>query len=297
MHFNINSYQNKFEELKLINQTAQASIIILTETKIDSSYPNSQFKMTNYRLHRNDRKKRGGGILAYVRSGLGARRLATSKAYKTLEPLVLDVNQGGKDIVLVGLYRTPTRNTEPNYFSQLKDELINLITWAIARRDTLILMSDLNLDKLKPHKIEYKILKDIEEIFDLACLIKRATRVTATSRSLIDIILTNTEDLFESTGVLEFGVSDHRTIYRFLRPKVKRHASKIISFRSTKNLDSTSFRNDMSVEMKKLDLDPTIPASALYQQWNTAVTKVIDKHMPIRKMCVTEKDALYMTTT
>ena len=160
MHFNINSYQNKFEELKLIKQTAQASIIILTETKIDSSYPNSQFKMTNYRLHRNDRKKRGGGILAYVRSGLGARRLATPKAYKTLEPLVLDVNQGGKDIVLVGLYRTPTRKNEPNYFSQLKDELINLITWAIAQRNTLILRGDLNLDKLKPHKIEYKILKE-----------------------------------------------------------------------------------------------------------------------------------------
>ena len=123
MYFNINSYQNKFEELKLINQTAQASIIILTETKIDSSYPNSQFKMTNYRLHRNDRKK-GGGILAYVRSGLGARRLDTPKAFKTLEPLVLDVNLGGKDIVLVGLYRTSTRKNEPNYFSQLKDELI-----------------------------------------------------------------------------------------------------------------------------------------------------------------------------
>ena len=70
--------------------------------------------MTNYRLHRNDRKKGGGGILAYARSGLGARRLATPKAYKTLEPLVPDVNLGGKGIVLVGLYRTPTRKNEPS---------------------------------------------------------------------------------------------------------------------------------------------------------------------------------------
>ena len=51
----------------------------------------------------------------------------------------------------------------------------------------------------------------------------------------------------------------------------------------------------LSVEMKKLDLDPTLPASALYQQWNIAVTKVMDKHMPIRKMRVREKDAPYMT--
>ena len=131
---------------------------------------------------------------------------------------MLDVNLGGKDIVLVGLCRTPTRKNEPNYFSQLimKDELINLITWAMSQRNTLILMGDLNLDELKPHKIEYKILKNIEENFDLTCLIKRATRVTAISRSLIDIILTNTEDLFESSGVLEFGVSDHRIIYAWI---------------------------------------------------------------------------------
>ena len=104
---------------------------------------------------------------------------------------MLDVNLGGKDIVLGGLYRTPTRKNEPNYFSQLimKDELINLITWAMSQRNTLILMADLNLDELKPHKIEYKILKNIEESFDLTCLIKRATRVTATSRSLINVIM------------------------------------------------------------------------------------------------------------
>ena len=55
----INSLQNKFEEIKLINKKLKATIIVLIETKIGSSYHNSQFVMTNYRVFRNDRKKAG----------------------------------------------------------------------------------------------------------------------------------------------------------------------------------------------------------------------------------------------
>ena len=45
MHLTINSLKNKFEELKLINEQLKAS----TETKIDSIYPDSQFRLQNYR--------------------------------------------------------------------------------------------------------------------------------------------------------------------------------------------------------------------------------------------------------
>lgn len=41
MHLNINSIQNKFEELKKLNDALKAHIIVISETKIDSSYPNS----------------------------------------------------------------------------------------------------------------------------------------------------------------------------------------------------------------------------------------------------------------
>lgn len=87
LHLNINSLQNKFEELKLINDKLKASVIILTETKIDSTYPDSQFKLNNYRLFRNDRVKGGGGVLAYVGSGISSKRLKLPKVYDTLNLL------------------------------------------------------------------------------------------------------------------------------------------------------------------------------------------------------------------
>ena len=55
-HLNINSIQNKFEELTDIINAIRAHIMFVSETKIDSSYPNAQFSIPGYTLYRNDRK-------------------------------------------------------------------------------------------------------------------------------------------------------------------------------------------------------------------------------------------------
>ena len=65
-HLNINSIQNKFEELTEVIKKINAHIMFVSETKIDASYPNAQFKVPNYSLYRNDRKKSGGGIMALI---------------------------------------------------------------------------------------------------------------------------------------------------------------------------------------------------------------------------------------
>lgn len=45
-HFNIDSTQNKFEELKLLNDSLKAQILILSENKIDRSYPGRPVQTT-----------------------------------------------------------------------------------------------------------------------------------------------------------------------------------------------------------------------------------------------------------
>ena len=74
-HLNINSIQNKFEELTATIKTIGAHVMFNSETKIDSSYPNAQFSIPGYSLYRNDRKKGGRGIMALVSSSLTKKRL------------------------------------------------------------------------------------------------------------------------------------------------------------------------------------------------------------------------------
>lgn len=65
MHLNINNIQNKSEELKNLNEALKAHILVISETKIDSSYPNSQFNLNGYHKYWKDRVKGGGGLIVY----------------------------------------------------------------------------------------------------------------------------------------------------------------------------------------------------------------------------------------
>ena len=85
-------------------------------------------------------------------------------------------------------YRPPT--TQRSFW---KKELYQLLDCALSLCDELVLLGDLNCDRLQPdkHSKEGINLLDLCDIFDLKCLVKESTRITTTSCTLIDVILTN----------------------------------------------------------------------------------------------------------
>ena len=50
MHLNVNSLQNKIEEVGTLIKEFKAQVVFLTETKIDASYPDSQFALEGYNI-------------------------------------------------------------------------------------------------------------------------------------------------------------------------------------------------------------------------------------------------------
>ena len=68
-HLNINSIRNKFEMISdLVN--GRIDILLISETKIDATFPTSQFEIPGFSSpFRLDRTERGGGLLLYIRGG------------------------------------------------------------------------------------------------------------------------------------------------------------------------------------------------------------------------------------
>lgn len=60
-------------------------------------------------MYRNDRAKGGGGVLAYVKTGIAVKRLKLSRDYKTLASIALDIEIGENNSIVLGLYRPPSR--------------------------------------------------------------------------------------------------------------------------------------------------------------------------------------------
>ncbi|XP_071120097.1 uncharacterized protein [Mytilus edulis] len=73
-HLNINSMQYKFDELKPILLDKIVDCLIISETKLDSSFKDSLFEVDGYKLQRRDRTDHGGGIATFMRADIPARR-------------------------------------------------------------------------------------------------------------------------------------------------------------------------------------------------------------------------------
>ena len=71
-HLNVNSLRNKFESIKLII-SPNFDIFLVSETKLDESFPNNQFSISSYRMFRQDRNCFGGGLCIYVKENIASK--------------------------------------------------------------------------------------------------------------------------------------------------------------------------------------------------------------------------------
>lgn len=82
-------------------------------------------------------------------------------------------------------------------------------------------------------------------MFNMENVIKTATRITLTSSTLIDLIVTTRKESVGITGVFPIGISDHYLIYATLRLKNKKPSPKFITTRNFKRLDEERFKTDI----------------------------------------------------
>ena len=132
------------------------------------------------------------------------------KIYKTIEVIVLDIQLKAKSIIVIALYRPPKSFTLL-YCQQLEEELNHICNWANLQRQSIVVLGDLNLDRLRPTSNDGKLLFDLQETYELECLISKPTRVQKigerVSETLIDVILTNLPDGFIKSGISDPGLS------------------------------------------------------------------------------------------
>ena len=76
-HLNINSLRNKFEFLEELIR-GKVDILMISEIKIDESFPLGQFKINGFNApFRLDHNSNGGGIMLFVREEILAKLMAS----------------------------------------------------------------------------------------------------------------------------------------------------------------------------------------------------------------------------
>ena len=76
---NVNSLRNKIGAVEELI-TNNIDICLLSETKIDESFPNKQFYIRHYKTFRRDRNKHGEGLLFYINENIPCKLINSKMA-------------------------------------------------------------------------------------------------------------------------------------------------------------------------------------------------------------------------
>ena len=91
-HINVNSLQNKFEFLAEMVQD-KADLLMISETKLYSSFPNAQFYMKYYsKPYRLDTNSKGRGIILYVKEDIPPKLINSLCTDQDKEHFLVELN-------------------------------------------------------------------------------------------------------------------------------------------------------------------------------------------------------------
>ena len=109
IHLNVNSLLPKIDEIRFIAEKSAASIIGISETKLDISINDLELQIDGYNLLRADRNRHGGGVACYIKNNISFE----IKKYfpPDIENLFVDIVFPNSKPFTVGiLYRPPIQN-------------------------------------------------------------------------------------------------------------------------------------------------------------------------------------------
>ena len=206
IHLNINSVLPKIDELREIAKKTRATVIGLTETKLDATILDGEVNIEGYELIRSDRNRHGGGVACYIKNDVAFR--SRGGFFNEIENLFFNILLPKTKPILVGIvYRPPDQS---RFLERLTSAIINTNDF---NNQEVYMLGDFKMNLINNKKNVPNGIKKYRECCSqhgLKQLITSPTRITMTTTSLLDHILTNSSERVSQSGVADVGLSDHQ---------------------------------------------------------------------------------------
>ena len=290
-HLNINGIRSKIDFLRIFLRKHKFDILCLNETKVDSTVSDSAISVPGYNIFRQDRTCHGGGVMILAADHLTTKKLShVSK--KSNETLWLEVKRKNcKSVYVCSVYRPPVKGQNLEVVERYKSFLLSCID-KLPKNSEVFILGDFNCNMLQKNRLSGAI-NDLCKARNLAQFVDEPTRITETSSTMIDLILSNSANALDCQ-VHDIGLSDHCFVsIKRGNLKIPRYP-KFIECRSFKKFTQETFLErlgdlDWSNVLKAADAD--IAAQA----FNDNVLGVLDILAPITKKRVRESSPQWVT--
>ena len=230
---NINSIRNKKEALGEII-TNNIDIFLVSETKINESFPDSQFKIEGYsRPYRLDRTDRGGGLLLYVRQDIPSKLIKKEENY---EAMFVEINLKKQKWILSCTYNPDVKDINP-FLDKLQISLDSL-----GNYDKLLLLGDFNCEIDRFNMPEFLSGRDLSSLIHEPTCFKNPL-----NPKCIDLILTSHPRSFQNSYSISNSLSDfHNITVSVLKTKFEKCPPKKIKYRCYRRFNENAFEQSIT---------------------------------------------------
>ena len=203
-----------------------------------------------------------------------------------LEQLWISIEVPNVKKKIIGLaYRPPGGNVD----RCLESLRLNLEKIQSEMNSEITVVGDLNINYNTRNTSPFKLLKEIERDFGLKQLITKPTRITPTSSTPIDLILTDSNNIM-SSGVLDICISDHLPIF-YIRKKTREHnPKKKVKGRSYKRYEKDNYQHDIINDNRWTKFwDESSNVDIMWDVFHEIIVDHASQHCPVIDLYVNEK--------
>lgn len=215
-------------------------IICLSETHIIDEINENEIRIEGYEVIRvNSNSSRTGGVLTYIKKNIKFKILDLSNFIIDGTWFnVIQINTPNK-ISICNIYRSP--NSAISLFCDKIRDLADLL----SEFGKVIILGDFNIDINKQNNYYSQKLINSLKFLGFSQHVKTPTRITKSSKTIIDLVFTNFETL--STVVLDKPkISDHNILKLTLtRQNLKSCNPKFVYKRSFKTFNEENFKSTL----------------------------------------------------
>ena len=255
---------------------------MVTETKIDETFPTSQFIIPGFSSpYRFDRTKDGGRILVYIREDIPSKLLNISYIASHIECLGIEVNLRKTKWLVICSY-----NPHKNNISNHLENLSKVLNRNLSQYERFLCIGDFNSE------ITEFAMKNFCDIYHLKNLVNVPTCYKNPLKpSCIDLFLTNCSRSFQDTQVIETGLSDfHKMNITVLKMFFSKQKHETVFFRNYKKFDNSAFREALNRELLKYDLH-----NIEYDTFQEIIVSLLNVYAPLKKKYLRANHASFVT--
>ena len=288
-HLNISSLSKHIDSLEQLLATSHIDfdIVAISESRILNDCSTSHLNLTNYSLDYCCSEASAGGTAIYIKNSISYKSRPDLKIYKSreLESNFIEIINPNKTNFIIGcIYRHP--NMDLNEFNEIF--LNDLLDRLSKENKKVFLLGDFNVDLLKydNHILTNEFLDSLSSNLFLPNIIL-PTRITNSSKTLIDNIFSNQLSNDIISGNLTVSISDHLPQFCIFPEILSNSPSpkSNIYERDWKNFDQSEFILDyfsfdwnLIIALGKQDVNTS------FENFLNMFNVLLDKYAPFKKV-------------